>query len=34
VEIVASSPAEFKTLVNSEVKKWTGVIDKAGIKIE
>jgi len=34
VEVVASSPAEFKTLVNSEVKKWTGVIDRAGIKIE
>jgi len=34
VEIVASSPAQFKTLVGSEVKKWTGVIDRAGIKIE
>ncbi|MNQ27031.1 Tripartite tricarboxylate transporter family receptor [compost metagenome] len=34
VEIVASSPAEFKALVNAEVKKWTGVIDRAGIKIE
>ncbi len=34
VEVVASSPAEFKTLVNAEVKKWTGVIDRAGIKIE
>lgn len=34
VEVVASSPAQFKTLVNSEVKKWTGVIDRAGIKIE
>ncbi|NYT84137.1 tripartite tricarboxylate transporter substrate binding protein [Pollutimonas harenae] len=34
VEIVASSPAEFKTLVNNEVKKWDGVIKRAGIKIE
>lgn len=34
VEIVASSPAEFKALVNAEVQKWTGVIDRAGIKIE
>lgn len=34
VEVVASSPAEFKTFVNAEVKKWTGVIDRAGIKIE
>ncbi|MFD4838459.1 tripartite tricarboxylate transporter substrate binding protein [Achromobacter sp. NPDC058515] len=34
VEIVASSPAEFKKLVGSEVQKWTGVIDRAGIKIE
>ncbi|CAM4082135.1 tripartite tricarboxylate transporter substrate binding protein [Bordetella muralis] len=34
VEIVASTPAEFKTLVHDEVKKWTGVIDRAGIKIE
>jgi len=34
VEVVASTPAEFKTLVNNEVKKWTGVIDRAGIKIE
>lgn len=34
VEVVASSPAEFKTLVDAEVKKWTGVIDRAGIKIE
>lgn len=34
VEVVASSPAEFKALVNAEVKKWTGVIDRAGIKIE
>jgi tripartite-type tricarboxylate transporter receptor subunit TctC len=34
VEVVTSSPAEFKTFVNAEVKKWTGVIDRAGIKIE
>lgn len=34
VEVVASTPAEFKTLINAEVKKWTGVIDRAGIKIE
>lgn len=34
VEIVASSPTEFKALVNAEVQKWTGVIDRAGIKIE
>lgn len=34
VEIVASSPAQFKTLVATEVPKWTGVIDRAGIKIE
>lgn len=34
VEIVASSPAQFKTLVAAEVPKWTGVIDRAGIKIE
>ncbi|RTZ41511.1 tripartite tricarboxylate transporter substrate binding protein [Candidimonas sp. SYP-B2681] len=34
VEVVASTPGEFKTLVNTEVKKWTGVIDRAGIKIE
>ncbi len=34
VEIVGSTPEEFKTLVNAEVKKWTGVIDRAGIKIE
>lgn len=34
VEIVASSPAEFDTLVNNEVKKWTGVIDRAAIRIE
>ena len=34
VEIVASSPERFKALVASEVAKWTGVIDRAGIKIE
>jgi len=34
VEIVASSPAQFKALVDAEVKKWGGVIDRAGIKIE
>lgn len=34
VEVVASTPEEFKTLVNAEVEKWTGVIDRAGIKIE
>lgn len=34
VEVVASSPERFKTLVASEVDKWTGVIDRAGIKIE
>ncbi len=34
VEVVASTPAEFKALVAAEVKKWTGVIDRAGIKIE
>ncbi|AEC21993.1 hypothetical protein PT7_3453 [Pusillimonas sp. T7-7] len=34
VEIVASSPADFKTLIHAEVKKWDGVIKRAGIKIE
>lgn len=34
VEVVASTPEQFKKLVNAEVKKWTGVIDRAGIKIE
>ncbi|MCD0502236.1 Bug family tripartite tricarboxylate transporter substrate binding protein [Bordetella petrii] len=34
VEIVASSPAQFKTLIDAEVKKWGGVIERAGIKIE
>jgi len=34
VEIVASTPAEFDALVNQEVTKWTGVIDRAGIRVE
>ncbi|SHI07074.1 tripartite tricarboxylate transporter substrate binding protein [Pollutimonas bauzanensis] len=34
VEVVASSPERFKALVASEVPKWTGVIDRAGIKLE
>ncbi|OWT57489.1 Bug family tripartite tricarboxylate transporter substrate binding protein [Candidimonas nitroreducens] len=34
VEIVASTPAQFKTFLNAEVKKWTGLIDRAGIKLQ
>lgn len=34
VEVVASTPEEFKAQVHSEVEKWTGVIERAGIKIE
>src|SRR5690606_39537714 len=34
VEVVASTPEQFKKLVNAEVTKWTGVADRAGITIE
>lgn len=34
VEIVASTPAQFKTFLKTEVKKWTGLIDRAGIKLQ
>lgn len=34
VQVVGSTPAEFKTHVHNEVAKWTGVIERAGIKIE
>lgn len=34
VEIVASTPEQFKTLIKGEVKKWTGVINRANIRIE
>lgn len=34
VEIVASSPQQFKELVANEIKKWDRVIRRAGIRIE
>ena len=34
VEVVASSPAEFGKLVNSEVVKWTQLVRDANIRIE
>ena len=34
VEIVASSPQQFKELVANEIKKWYRVIRRAGIRIE
>ena len=34
VEVVASSPAEFQTLIASEVAKWGKVVKDANIKIE
>jgi len=34
VEVVASSPAAFGQLVQSEVLKWTQVIRDANIKVE
>ncbi len=34
VEVVASTPAEFGRLVQSEVTKWTQLIKDAGIRIE
>jgi len=34
VEVVGSTPERFKGLISSEVKKWGGVIERAGIKIQ
>jgi tripartite-type tricarboxylate transporter receptor subunit TctC len=34
VEVVASSPEQFSTLVRSEVAKWTQLIKDANIRIE
>ena len=31
---VASKPAEFERFVRAEVAKWTGIIQKAGIKLD
>src|SRR5690606_15172401 len=33
VEVVASTPEQFKKLVNAEVTKWTGVIARAAVTI-
>jgi tripartite-type tricarboxylate transporter receptor subunit TctC len=33
-EIVASTPAEFATLIREEIPKWTKVVREAGIRAE
>ncbi|MGE4369663.1 MAG: tripartite tricarboxylate transporter substrate binding protein [Burkholderiaceae bacterium] len=34
VEVVASTPEEFKTRIDNEIKKWTNLVKAANIKIE
>lgn len=34
VEVVASSPAQFATLIASEIAKWTKVVNEAGVKLD
>jgi len=34
VEVVASTPAEFKTLVEREITKWTTIIRQSDIRID
>jgi tripartite-type tricarboxylate transporter receptor subunit TctC len=31
---VGNTPAEFETFVRAEIAKWTGIIRKAGVKLE
>jgi tripartite-type tricarboxylate transporter receptor subunit TctC len=34
MEIIASSPDEFRTAIASEISRWAKVIKEAGIKAE